>query len=110
MKLSAEAPTKGSEFWGREAESVAPVTMHSIHPIKVQFFKLRPRCILPPFQAFGLHPCLHRTMHVNFLVPFTNRFWNSTGLAQIHPENNHAQMSDIEREYKTTLGKNTYDQ
>jgi hypothetical protein len=92
---------------------VAHVTIHSIHPVKVDVFKLRPRRIPPPFQAFGLHPCLHGTMHVNLRVPgqFSNRFWNTTGVAQVHPENNHAQMSEIEWGLQKDHGKkNTYDQ
>jgi hypothetical protein len=67
----------------------------------VELLILRPRRILPTLQALGLHPCLHGTMHVNY-VP-RSRFWNFTVAAPIHPENNHAQMSDIEREYKRTL-------
>ena len=92
----------------RVGESVAHVTIPSIHPVKVQLFKLRPRRILPPLQAFGIHPCLYGTMHENFLVPFSNRFWNTTGAAQVPPENNHAQMREIKQGYKRTLGKKTH--
>lgn len=83
MKLSPEALRLRSR---KEAESVAHVTMHSIYPVKVQVFKLCSRCILPPFHAFGLHPCLHGTMHMNFLIHFTNRFGNFTGAAPVYPE------------------------
>jgi len=102
MKLSAEAPQR------REAESVAHVTMQSIHPLKVQVFKLRPRRILPLVQPFGLLPCLHGTMHKNFLLSFSDRFRNFTEVAPVHPEINHAQVSDESGNTKGPWGKKTH--
>lgn len=71
----------------------------SIHPPNLALFKLRLGIILSTFQTLGIHPCLHRTMHKSFILPFINRIWDFTAAAQVYPkEEIHAHMSDKGRE------------
>ena len=69
-----------------------------IHPLKLVVFELCLWLILDPLQAIGVHPCLHRMMYNNFLLPFTNRLWNLARVAKVRPEEiSHTRMGEKER-------------